>query len=226
MTLRMGKAGALFLWSFVCLTAFFVCQTALQACSRTVYAFSRDKGFPDHGYFGYVSKWTQTPLRAIWLTTIFSILPGLLDFASPVAANAIFSLTAMALDISYIIPIALRRAYAHHPEVQFNPGPFYLGDGWLGWAVNVCCITWTLFVSVIFSLPTVLPVTANTMNYASVITASVVLLAMIWYFIDGHRHYRGPHAYVTDTSNDVSVVDKGEIEKDSVESNKNEGTTL
>jgi hypothetical protein len=59
MTLRMGKAGALFLWvrkrlfawallnplqTFVCLTAFFVCQTALQACSRTVYAFSRDKG--------------------------------------------------------------------------------------------------------------------------------------------------------------------------------------
>jgi hypothetical protein len=61
MVLRMGKAGALFLWvrnklfvlggsyiqalqTFVCLTAFFVCQTALQACSRTVYAFSRDKG--------------------------------------------------------------------------------------------------------------------------------------------------------------------------------------
>jgi len=84
----------------------------------------------------------------------------------------------MALDISYIIPIALRRVYARHPEVQFNPGPFYLGDGWLGWAVNVCSIVWTLFVSVIFSLPTVLPVTANTMNYASVITASVVLLAM------------------------------------------------
>ncbi|KAH9964971.1 amino acid/polyamine transporter I [Russula dissimulans] len=178
MALRMGKAGALFLWSFVCLTAFFVCQTALQACSRTVYAFSRDKGFPDRGYFGYVSKWTQTPLRAIWLTTIFSILPGLLDFASPVAANAIFSLTAMALDISYIIPIALRRVFARHPEVQFKPGPFYLGDGWLGWTLNLCCITWTLFVSVIFSLPTVLPVTVNTMNYASVITASVVLLAM------------------------------------------------
>ena len=44
MTMRMGKAGALFLWTFVCFTAFFVCQTALQACSRTVYAFSRDHG--------------------------------------------------------------------------------------------------------------------------------------------------------------------------------------
>jgi Amino acid permease len=135
-------------------------------------------GFPDKGYFGYVSKWTHTPLRAIGLTTLLSILPGFLQFASPVAVNAIFSLTAMALDISYIIPIALRRIYQHHPEVQFKPGPFYLGDGLLGWAVNLNCIVWTLFVSVIFSLPTYLPVTRQTMNYASVITGSVVLLAM------------------------------------------------
>jgi len=135
-------------------------------------------GFPDNGYFGHVSKWTHTPLRAIWLTTFLSVLPGLLDFASPVAANALFSLTAMALDISYTIPIALRRIYRHHPEVQFKPGPFYLGDGLLGWAVNLNCIIWTLFISVIFSLPTYLPVTSNTMNYASVITGSVLLLAM------------------------------------------------
>ena len=93
--------------SFVCLTAFFVVQTALQACSRTVYAFSRDHGLPDGGYFGRVSALTTTPLRAIWCVTLVSVLPGLLDLASPIAANAIFALTAMALDLSYIIPIFL-----------------------------------------------------------------------------------------------------------------------
>ena len=107
MTLRIGKPGALFLWAFVCLTAFFVVQTALQACSRTVYAFSRDKGLPDGGYFAVMNNYTGTPIRAIWITTLVGILPGLLDFASPTAANAIFSLTAMALDLSYIIPIFL-----------------------------------------------------------------------------------------------------------------------
>ena len=91
----------------MCLTAFFVVQTALQACSLTVYAFSRDHGLPDGGYFGHVSRITTTPLRAIWFVTVCSILPGLLDLASPVAANAIFALTAMALDLSYIIPIFL-----------------------------------------------------------------------------------------------------------------------
>jgi Amino acid permease len=169
----------------VCATAFFVVQTALQAMSRAVYAFSRDhgtvlvildklftqlisEGLPDGGYFGKNSEITHTPLRAIWFSTIVSVLPGLLDLASPIAANAIFSVTAMALDLSYIIPIFCRRVYYRHPDVMFKPGPFYMGDGWLGFLCNCTCITWTLFVCVIFSIPTNLPVTKLNMNYASV----------------------------------------------------------
>lgn len=182
MYLRIGKSGTLFLWTFVCLTAFFVVQcvlstfmiiiviltslllsrTALQACSRTFYAFSRDHGFPDKGFFGHMSTMTKTPLNAVWLTVFLSILPGLLDLASPVAAAAIFALTAVgafsfhsylltdmnqlttctcvALDISYIIPIACRRIFRNHPDVVFTPGPFYMGDGILGWVVNINCI--------------------------------------------------------------------------------------
>ena len=70
-----------------------------------------------------------------------------------------------------------RRVYEHHPEVQFKPGPFYMGNGILGWAVNINCILWTLFVTVIFSIPTLLPVTKENMNYASVITGGVIILA-------------------------------------------------
>jgi hypothetical protein len=43
-----------------------------------------------------------------------------------------------------------------------------MGSGLLGWAANLCCISWTLFVCVIFSFPTLRPVTALNMNYASV----------------------------------------------------------
>lgn len=64
--------------------------------------------------------------------------------------------------------LSRRRLYRNHPEVLFKPGPFYMGDGLLGWAANITCISWTLFVCVIFSLPTVLPVTKDNMNYASV----------------------------------------------------------
>ncbi|KAF4568205.1 hypothetical protein EYR40_010395 [Pleurotus pulmonarius] len=215
MTIRMGKTGALILWVFVCLTAFFVTQTALQAASRTLYAFSRDHGLPDRGYFGETSKGTRTPLRAIWLTTIVSIIPGLLALASLVAATAIFSLTAMALDLSYIIPIFLRRFYHSHPDVVFKPGPFYMGDGILGWSCNLICIAWTIFVCIIFSFPTDLPVTPDNMNYASVITFGVIFLAFLWYFLGAHKHYTGPQSNIHATHSDEHVHGSGDFkEKD------------
>ncbi|KAF8901008.1 APC amino acid permease [Gymnopilus junonius] len=207
LALRATKAGALIIWAFVCLTAFFVVQTALHAASRTVYAFSRDGGLPDAGFFSKNSTITHTPLPAIWLTTIVSILPGLLDLASPVAANAIFSLTAMALDLSYIIPIFFRRLFRNHPEVKFTPGPFYMGDGLLGWACNCMCILWTLFVVVIFSLPNIMPVTADNMNYASVITVGVIVLASAWWVFGAHRYYTGPKSNLHNDSVEVITED-------------------
>ena len=89
MTTRIGKPGALFLWAFVCLTAFFGIQAALQAYSRTVYAFSRDKGLPDGGFFAVMNAHTGTPIRAVWIATLGGILPGLLDFASPFAIRGV-----------------------------------------------------------------------------------------------------------------------------------------
>jgi len=53
-----------------------------------------------------------------------------------------------------------------------------MGAGWLGWSCNVICITWTLFICVLFSLPTYFPVTALNMNYASVITVGVIALSL------------------------------------------------
>ncbi|CAK5275488.1 unnamed protein product [Mycena citricolor] len=203
-----GQDGSSHLWVLVCLTAFFVVQTALQAVSRTVFAFSRDHGLPDRGYFGHNSRLTQTPLRSIWLCTLFSILPGLLDLASPAAANAIFSLTAIALDLSYIIPIGLRRVFQNHPDVLFKPGPFYMGPGFLGWFANIACITWTLFVCVVFSFPTLKPVTPLNMNYASVITVGVMALSLFWYVVHAHRHYKGPTSNIGEAAEDSEFYEK------------------
>ena len=54
-----------------------------------------------------ISKHTNTPIRAIWFVALGSVLPGLLLFASEEAVNAIFAMTAMAYDLSYIVPIIL-----------------------------------------------------------------------------------------------------------------------
>lgn len=195
MFLRIGKTGTLILWVFVCFTAFAVVQTALQATARTLYAISRDHGLPDRGVFGTVNTKTKTPLYAVWMITFICVLPGLLDLASPIAANAIFALTTVALDLSYIVPIACRRIFRNHPEVHFQPGPFYM-PGALGWAANIICVTWTLFIATILCFPTYLPTTAQTMNYASVIFGGVLTLALTWYIFDAHKYYKGPQGNV------------------------------
>ena len=61
-----------------------------------------------------------------------------------------------------------RRVYRNHPDVKFKPGPFYMGDGIFGWMVNIICVLWTLFITVLFCMPEYLPVNKNNMNYASV----------------------------------------------------------
>lgn len=111
MTNRMGKTGALVIWPFVCLVAFFTVQTATQANARTFYAFSRDGGLPDRGLFGRVNKYTKTPIWSVWLVIFIAILMGCLDWASTAASQAIFSMCALALDLSYTIPVIGRRLF-------------------------------------------------------------------------------------------------------------------
>jgi hypothetical protein len=41
-------------------------------------------------------------------------------------------------------------------------------------------------------MPTFLPVTAVSMNYASVVLAAVILLSTGWYFVWGKKNYEGP----------------------------------
>ncbi|KAJ9102235.1 hypothetical protein QFC19_004779 [Naganishia cerealis] len=198
---RMGKTGALILWPFVCLVAFFTVQTATQACARTFYAFryglSRDGGLPDRGLFGRLNGYTKTPVWSVWLVIVLSIAMGALSWASLIAAQAIFSMCAVAMDLSYVIPVVCRRWYSNHPEVKFRPGPFYMGS-WGLW-VNIIMVSWTVFECIILAFPTIQPITAQNFNYASVITIGVMILSGIWYALGGRRHYHGPKPNLGET---------------------------
>lgn len=194
---RIGKVGFLVIWPFVCCVAFFVVTTALQANARSFYAFSRDRGLPDRGFFAKINRVTGTTVNAVWLVIFPCILLGCLGLASYDALSAIFALAALGMDFSYLIPIVCRQIFQDHPEVRFVPGPFTLGRGWFGRIVNGIAIFWTLFECTILSIPLSLPITAPTFNYSWVIMLGVVLCALIWYVVYAHRHYLGPRSTMT-----------------------------
>lgn len=131
------------------MTAFFVCQTGLQAGSRCIFAFARDRMLPfpfSHSSLDLsrINGYTKTPIRAIWFVALGSVLPGLLLFAryvqfpmarwmtvcvvflklmdlrSEEAVNAIFAMTAMAYDLSYIVPIVLSVSFINHASYPYR----------------------------------------------------------------------------------------------------------
>jgi len=81
--------------------------------------------------------------------------------------------------------------------------------------VNAWACCWTLFVSIIFLLPTSMPVTALTMNYASAFLVLVLLSALLYWYISGRKFYHGPiiEAQLEDSQSDNGVFANEKSEK-------------
>lgn len=64
--------------------------------------------------------------------------------------------------------------------------------GRFSWWVNAYAVVWTLFASVIFILPTVKPISADTMNYAIAFLGAILLFSAVFWYIGGRKYYTGP----------------------------------
>lgn len=53
----------------------------------------------------------------------------------------------------------------------------------VGWVVNSIAILWVAFETVLFSMPTTLPVTEVSMNYAIVVFFAFMVMSAVWYAI-------------------------------------------
>lgn len=181
----LGKAGGIFFTVCGFIIIKFVCFTAMQALGRTVFAFSRDRLIPGHNIWTQINPKTGTPLYAVWISVFFCIAINLIGLGSYAAIAGVFNICAIALDWSYCIPIACKLIFG-----RFEPGPWHMGV--FSKYVNAWGCLWTLFVSIIFILPTVRPVTALTMNYASVFLVLILGCAAIFWYISGRKYYSGP----------------------------------
>jgi hypothetical protein len=137
---------------------------------------------------------------------------NLIGLGSYAAISGVFNVCAIALDWSYCIPIFCKIVFG-----KFQPGPWHMGR--FGVFVNAWACLWTLFVSIIFILPTLRPVTPLTMNYASAFLVLIFLAALIWWYAGGRRYYTGPivEAIVVEESFDAMDSSIKENEKHVVE---------
>lgn len=181
----LGQTGGVIYTVFAFIILQFVCFTAVQALARTVFAFSRDRLIPLSRVWTQVNRWTGTPLYAVWFSIFWCIAINLIGLGSYAAISGVFNVTAIALDWSYCIPIFCKIIFG-----KFEPGPWHMGR--IGYFVNIWACVWTLFVSIIFILPTLRPVTALNMNYAVAFLGLIFAAATIYWFLGGRRWYTGP----------------------------------
>ncbi|KAI0043367.1 hypothetical protein FA95DRAFT_1584135 [Auriscalpium vulgare] len=145
------------------------------AASRATWAFARDKALPYPSLFSRLSRPAGTdpiPLYAFLLSTTIQLLLGLIYLGSSAAFNGFVGVAVVCLGASNALPVAVL--------------------GRWGASINAIAVLWIAFSIVLFCMPTALPATADSMNYASVVFVGFALFSAVWYWIDGRHHYVGP----------------------------------
>ncbi|KAF2014283.1 putative amino acid permease [Aaosphaeria arxii CBS 175.79] len=175
--------------ALISLTTFFALFNIFASVSRLVWVFARDNGMPFSNFFAYVHPTLKLPLNALLLVGFVVTCLSLIYIGSATAFNALISLQALALHISYFLPILfilLRKLRGPPPPY----GPFKLGI--FGIPINIFSLCYLIYVVLWMPFPTLLPVTKDNMNYAGPIFAAVLIGALGHWFISGHKTFQIP----------------------------------
>jgi len=186
-----SKAATNTLVALIGVIAFFALFNMFASVSRLVWVFALDNGMPFSSFFSYVHPTLKLPVNALALVGTVVFILAIFYIASATAFNALISLQALALHVSYFIPIffmAIRKIRGPPPPY----GPFKLGR--LGLVTNVFALAYLIFVVLWMPWPSVLPVTGSTMNYAGPLVGLVILAALADWMLGGRKRFEVPVA--------------------------------
>ena len=148
-----------------------------------MFAFARDGGIPHRLHI--LDGRFKSPVRTIWFGACCSFLLVLPSLGSEVALAGTTSIATIGLYISYGIPIAMTLIFPNN----FKRGPFNLGRYGRYFAIVACL--WISFITIIFCLPTVNPVTSQSLNYTPVALGTVTLFAFGSWFLWARQWFTG-----------------------------------
>ncbi|KAF5382251.1 hypothetical protein D9757_008948 [Collybiopsis confluens] len=183
---RSGGFGLWFILFGVCL----FCSIPINvSTSRATWSFARDKAIPFHRIVSRINSsfFGDVPVAALILSLTIQALLGLIYLGSTTAFNSFVGIGLISLESSYAMPISLLLL---NRRKDVYGAPFSLGR-W-GTALNAIALLWILLQIVLLSMPSTLPVKADTMNYASVIFVAFASISALYYVIRGRSQFKGP----------------------------------
>jgi amino acid transporter len=181
-----GATGGKLLLLVVIGAQLFCGMASVTANSRMIYAFSRDGALPGSAFWHRINPRTRTPTNAIWLAAGGAFILGLPYLWNATAYAAVTSIAVIGLYIAYVLPTFLRLRQGD----SFVPGPWHLGR----WSrpIGIIAVLWVAFITVLFMLPAVSPVTSQTFNYTPVAVLAVLGFAGIWWLVSARTWFKGP----------------------------------
>lgn len=184
-----SPGGGLGLTFLVLVITLFCSISITVAASRCTWAFARDDAIPLARLWSRVDTRHGTPIWALLLTTIVQMLLGVINIGSSSAFLAFVSVGVISLAVSYGIPVAISM---FHRRREVNSARWTMGNI-IGWPVNTIAVLWIMFETVLFSMPTALPVTIVSMNYAIVVFLGFMFISAVWYLVYARKGgYHGP----------------------------------
>jgi len=181
-----GRTGGKLLLLIVIVAQLFCGMSSVTANSRMIYAFSRDGAVPLSDLWHRINPRTRTPTNAIWLGAAGAFVLGLPYLWNVTAYAAVTSIAVIGLYIAYVLPTLLRLRQGD----TFRRGPWHLGR----WSrpVGTIAVIWVAFITVLFMLPQVYPVTRKTFNYTPIAVLAVIGFAGLYWLVSARHWFRGP----------------------------------
>ncbi len=175
-------------------------MSSVTANSRMIYAFSRDDALPGAAFWHRVNKRTRTPTNAIWLAAAGALILGLPYLWNSYAYAAVTSIAVIGLYIAYVLPTFLRLRQG----ASFRRGPWHLGR----WSapIGIIAVTWVVFITILFMLPTASPITFKTFNYTVFAVVAVLGFAGIWWLVSAHNWFTGPR--VQGSAEELAAIER------------------
>jgi amino acid permease (GABA permease) len=195
-----GSTGAKLLLLIVIGAQLFCGMSSVTANSRMIYAFSRDGALPGSSFWHRVNKRTRTPTNAVWLAAGGAFVLGLPYLWNTTAYAAVTSIAVIGLYIAYVMPTFLRLRQGD----DFKRGPWHLGR----WSklVGTVAVVWVCFITILFMLPQVSPITTTTFNYTPVAVLVVLGFAGIWWAASARNWFTGPK--VQGTPEELAAIER------------------
>ncbi len=164
----------------------------------------------EHPFFHKVDARFRSPTRAVWLAATLSFCLALPSLGSSVAFAAATSIATIGLYISYGLPILI--GLICHRSFTAMKGPFNLHG--LSRPIAAAACLWIGFIMVVFCLPTVNPVTSQTINYTVVAVGIITVFALGSWVVWAHRWFTGPSAEVSEAMRlGVDITEPGALEE-------------